>query len=336
MKHAHRTALRFVAYAAAVATPLAVFACSSDEARACRVGTDCASGICSEDGQCVAPGTTSPTGDGATTETSKDGGSELVDATNIDAALPGCVQNKDGVITRAEVPLQAGLRATYRVAKDPVEVSTTAGQPVDGGSRRLWDYSGTFGSDQSILVETLPLAGKWYDAKFANATYATRLAESSDLLGVFEVSQGGITLRGVVSPSDGAKRTELSYAPAPAVLAFPLQVGAKWTTKADISGVAPATSGGDAYTVTGASEQYEAEADAEGELRTPFGSFQVIRVRTTLTRTLPSFVWPFSTATKIRQYAWVAECFGTVATAVSKSDEPNAEFRPAELRRLAP
>lgn len=335
MKHAHRTALRFVAPLLAVTGPLAVFACSSDEARACRVGTDCASGICSEDGQCVAPGTTSPTGDAATTETTKDGGSELVDATLIDAALPGCVPNKDGVITRAEVPLQAGLRATYRVAKNPVEVSTTAGQSVDGGSRRLWDYSGTFGSDQSILVETLPLAGKWYASKFANATYATRLSESSDLVGVFEVSQGGITLRGVVSPSDGDKRTELSYAPAPAVLAFPLQVGAKWTTNADISGVAPATSGGTAYSVSGATESYVAEADAAGELRTPFGSFEVIRVKTVLVRKLSWLGWPVSNTT-IRQYAWVTECFGTVATAVSKDNESDEEFRPAELRRLAP
>lgn len=331
------TALRFVAPVLLVAGPLAALACSSDEARECRIGADCASGVCSEDGRCVRVDPTNPTGgDGSTPEPS-DGGPELVDATSIDAALPGCVPNKDGVITRAEVPLQAGLRATYRVATSPNEVPTTAGLVIDGGAKRSWDFAGSYVSDQSVLVETLPLTGKWYAPTFGNATYATRLSQATDLLGVFEVSQGGITLRGVVSPQGGDKRTELTYTPAPAVLAFPLQVGSKWKTKADISGKAPLSQGGTAYDVPGGvSEEYDAEADAEGELKTPFGTFQVIRVKTTLTRKVPSAFWPFSTSTTIRQFAWVTECFGTVATAVSKSDEPNAEFQPAELRRLAP
>jgi hypothetical protein len=331
-----RAALRFLVPLLAVAGPLAAFACSTGESRECRVGVDCASGVCSEDGVCASGGPVDPTGGDAALAPVSDGGPELVDATQIDAALPGCVPNNDGVITRAEVPLQAGLRATYRVATNPNEVTTTAGLALDGGATRLWDFAGTYASDQSVLVETLPLTGKWYAPKFANATYATRLSQSTDLLGVFEVTQGGVTLRGVVSPADGDKRTELSYTPAPAIVAYPLQLGAKWKTKAAIEGVAPAAQGGTAYTVSNASEEYDAEADAVGVLKTPFGTFQVIRVRTILTRTLPSFVYPFSTATKVRSYAWVTECFGTVATATSKTDEANAEFQPAELRRLAP
>jgi hypothetical protein len=331
-RRAVRAALRFLVPLLAAAGP---FACSTGESRECRVGVDCASGVCSEDGVCATGTPTNPTGGDASTAPISDGGPELADATQIDAALPGCVPNNDGVITRAEVPLQAGLRATYRVATNPNEVTTTAGLAVDGGARR-WDFAGTYASDQSVLVETLPLTGKWYAPKFANATYATRLSQSNDLLGVFEVTQGGVTLRGVVSPADGDKRTELSYAPPPAIVAYPLQLGAKWKTKAAIEGVAPATPGGTAFAVSNASEEYDAEADAVGELKTPFGTFQVIRVRTILTRTLPSLFPPFSATTKVRSYAWITECFGTVATATSKTDEANAEFQPAELRRLAP
>ncbi len=335
MKH-RRPVLRFVV-PALLAGPLAVLACSSDDARECKVGADCASGVCAEDGKCVREGGNPPAGDGSTSGNPiTDGGPELVDATNIDAALPGCKANKDGTITREEVPLQAGLRATYRVATNPTEVNTTAGLEVDGGPRRVWDFAGTYGSDQNVIVETLPLTGKWYEPKYAGATYATRLTQASDLLGIFEVSQGGITLRGVVSPADGDKRTELAYAPAPAVLALPLQVGAKWKTNADITGFAPATAGGTAYAVDGnAKETYEAEADAAGELKTPFGSFEVIRVKTVLTRKLSWYGWPVSTTT-VRSYAWVTECFGTVATATSKENETSDEFKPAELRRLAP
>jgi hypothetical protein len=187
------------------------------------------------------------------------------------------------------------------------------------------------------ILQTLPLTGKWYAPKFANATYATRLSQSSDLLGVFEVTQGGITLRGVVSPADGDKRTELSYAPPPAIVAYPLQLGAKWKTKAAIEGVAPATPGGTAFAVSNASEEYDAEADALGELKTPFGTFQVIRVRTILTRTLPSLFPPFSATTKVRSYAWITECFGTVVSATSNGNETNALFTTAsELQRIAP
>lgn len=329
--------VRLLASAIALSVPFAVYACSSDDTRECRIGADCASGICAEDGRCIrqdGPGT-GP--DGAPIPAPvTDGGPELTDATLLDAALPGCKPNNDGTITRDEVPLQAGLRATYKVATNPTEVNSTAGIAIDGGNRRLWDYAGTFGSDQSVLVETLPLAGKWYGPKFVGATYATRLTQASDLLGVFEVSGGGITLRGVVSPQDGDKRTELSYGPAPAVLAFPLQVGAKWKTTSSLTGVAPAQAGGTAYSVDGnATETYEAEADFGGQLKTPFGTFEVIRVKTVLVRKLSWLGWPVSNTT-VRSYAWVTECFGTVASATSTENETADEFRPAELRRLAP
>ena len=80
----------------------AVIACGDEGGRQCRVGADCASGMCSAEGTCVGgpsgsePGTSGGPNGNADASASETG-------TPIDAALPGCVPNKDGVITREEV-----------------------------------------------------------------------------------------------------------------------------------------------------------------------------------------------------------------------------------------
>lgn len=304
----------------AVAGACAVLACSSSEERACKVGADCASGVCTEDGICAA----APTGGGdAATEVNSgpsDAG-ELTDATLLDAAIPGCVPNKDGIVTREEVPLQAGLRATFRVATN--ETISTAGVPA-GNDLRTWDLSGSLPSDADALVETLPVAGRWFEDTYPNATYATRLSQSVNLLGLFQVAPGGLTLGGVVSPDEGTYATELTYDPPVPAVVFPLEKGKTWTTNTNVSGLAQGV-----YSTY--SEKYETEVDARGDLKTPLGTFHVLRVRTLLTRTIGWYT------VKVRSFAFVTECYGTVATVTSKDDEPNAEFTMAkELRRIAP
>jgi hypothetical protein len=305
----------------ASAIVLLVAACSDDASRECRVGADCASGICTAEGVCAAAsssgGQTTPDG-GAVAEPDAPGPDGGITS---EAGLPGCTPNHDGLIARDEVPIQAGLRATYRVAED-VDV-TTAGAPRADGSRR-WDYSIALPNDASLLVETLPLTGKWYQPKYSGASYAARLRASSDLVGVFETAPGSLALRGVVSPADGLYRTELAYEPSVAVLAFPLKSGAAWTSDTTVSGVAsgvPVT-----Y-----SEKYESQVDAHGELVTPLGTFNVLRVRVLLTRTVGFSV------TTVRTFAFVTECYGTVATITSRDNEGDVEFtRALEIRRIAP
>jgi hypothetical protein len=108
------------------------------------------------------------------------------------------------------------------------------------------------------------------------------------------------------------------------MLRFPLAEGAAWTTEAAVTGVSlglPATYG----------ERYESAVDARGELVTPYGTFPVLRVRTTLTRTVGLV------PTVTRSFAFVSECFGTVATVRSNPGEAALEFtQAAEVRRLAP
>lgn len=315
-----RTAL---AAATLVAATALAAACSDGEARECRVGADCASGACTPEGKCVREGTSGE--GGVTTDAGGppgDGGPSIDAA--IDAALPGCTPNKDGVITREEVPLTAGLYAKFRVGK--AEDVSTAGTPGAGG-KRTWDYSAPLASDVTVLLETQPLAGKWYAPKFAGATYAAKLQEGSELLGVFEVSPGAILLRGVVSPNDDLYKTELTNDPAVPALKFPVQAGATWTTTTDVSGTAQGVVLFGTYR-----EVYTSEVDAAGQLKTPLGTFDVLRVHTKLVRNVG--VLPSVT---IHTFAFVTECYGTIATVRSEENESNVEFtRAAEIRRIAP
>jgi hypothetical protein len=303
-----------------------VSACATDSARECRVGADCASGACGPDGQCV-PGSSPPGVDASGDAPSVTPEASTGKDATVDSALPGCTANKDGVITRDEVPIAAGLHATYKIATN-VDVST-AGAPAANG-RRTWDFSGALTGDDGVLVETQPINGKWYAPDFANATYASKLQKTSDLLGVFETSPGALLLRGVVSPTDvAATKTELTNTPAVSVLKFPLQLGATWTTSTKVGGMAQGVS---FFGVT-YDEKYENKVDAAGELKTPLGTFEVLRVQVLLTRTNV----PLTANKTIRTFAFVTECYGTIATITSTDNEADVEFtRAAEIRRISP
>jgi hypothetical protein len=295
--------------------------CASDGPE-CTRGSDCATGACNASGRCVP----SLEADAATDSSVVTDASTGTDATsNPDVAPPpidgGCLPNKDFVITRAEVPLQAGLRATYKTARNAT--ISTAGTP-GAGDTRVWDFSADLPGDALTLVETQKLDDKWYKDDFKTATYVTKLSESSTLLGVFEVAPSALKLQGVVSPDNGVTKTNVAYSPSVDVLAFPLEMGKTFTTTATVSG-----------TVSGFfstySEKYESKVDAKGTLKTPLGTFTVLRVQTLLTKTVGVLV------TTTRTFAWVTECYGTVATASSKDNEANVEFtQSAEVRRIAP
>jgi hypothetical protein len=288
----------------------------------CRVDADCASGVCLADGTCAPlPADAAPgTADGPAADAPEQPTADAAPALDADPAL--CSPNHDFSVSRAEVPIAAGLHATFRVALDAT--FDTAGTMVAGGTR-AWNLNVAFGGDHGVLVETLPLAGQWFESSFAGASYATRLSDESDLLGVFEITGDALLLRGVVSPQGGFDRTELVYDPPAKILSFPIAMGASWTTMSTISGL---TSG----VASAATEKYESTVDAHGTLETPFGHFdQVLRVNVKLTRTIG--IVP----TVSRTHAFVSECFGTVATVSSQSGEADAEFNDvAELRRLAP
>lgn len=287
---------------------LAASSCVAYSQPICRVGADCASGVCNSDGTCADAGT----GGGSSSSSSGTkgtGGSAL------------CSPDNDTVVKRSEMPLAAGLHADFRSAEN-AQVSTAGTMNSDGS--RNWDLSVAFSGDHAEPVDTLALDAQWFGKDFTGATYAARLSDSADLLGVFMLTDAELDLVGVASPMPGSQQTELHYAPAVKVLAFPLQPGATWMTSSMVTGEAEGVPV--LYT-----ETYQSSVDAFGSLKTPYASFDVLRVNTLLTRVVGALV------TTTRTYSFVTDCFGNVASIVSNTDELETEFTTAAVvSRLAP
>ncbi len=323
-----RGAVGVVALAAAWLTQAC--AASTDDAGSCRTGGDCPSGAC-EAGRCVATedGTGGSGGGEDATASGGAAGQGGEDATSAAGTSSSsgeggggltCSPEGDGEIRRDEVPLLAGFRASYLAATD----APFATEGTGDGDDRAWDFDVDLPGDHLTLAEALSLETQWFASVFPGATYAGRLSEEANLLGVFEATDDALLLRGVVSPSDGNTRTELTYDPPVTVLAFPLAQGDTWSTATTISGLAQG------FFVT-YSESYENAVDARGTVATPYGEFDALRVRVELTRTIGALV------TTQRTYAFVTECFGTVARVVSQQNETSVEFDDAaEVWRLSP
>lgn len=330
--------LRLALTLAPFAALAALAACSSSAAaRTCTVNADCASGQCRADGTCA------PFESGSDGGASGDDGGGSPDAASGDAGDGGsiplldsglCTPNADGIITADEVPLRAGLKGTFRVTTSGAQIST-AGTVAEGGASHVWDFSGNLTGDHTVIVETIPLAGQWFESDFSGAGYASRLSDKADYLGVFAVTPGALELRGVVSPSSGSSQTKIKYDPVVPSLSFPLQKGKKWSVKTTASGDIPATFNASYI------EEYAFEVDGEGEIKTStsLGAFKVMRVAVKLTKTPAPLVNPFLVY-YTRQYVYVAECFGAVAKVVSKIDqatEPPDDFTDtSEIQRLSP
>ena len=324
--------LRSSAVAALIGLGGLFAACANTDTVHCRVGADCVSGVCNADGTCEPSGTTTTTeggsggtgqtgGGGATGGTSQTGGSGGDTSSGGSGGSGSCLPNDDGTVTSKEAPFAAGLSAKYKVAENAT-FDTTGTKNADG--TRDWDFTPMLSGDQTVLVETIDPAGTWWASDFAGATYASRLSQSADLLGVFEVTADALLLRGVVSPTDGFTATNLQYDPPVKVLVFPMKKGDTWTTTSTVTGTA---SGVAAFY----SETYSAEVDVAGTAKTPYAQFPVLRVGTDLTRVVGALV------TTSRTYSFVAECFGPVATVVSTTNELGTEFTStSEVRRLSP
>lgn len=328
----------------------AVAACSDDAERSCRVDADCTSGVCNSDGTCA------PAVDGG----SDSGTSGTPDAAHVDTNLdagplsnddggglkgPGCAPNNDGTITRDEVPIQAGLHGVFRFAEG-VEISTAGVTNSDGS--RTWDYSNVLTGDANVLIETNSLDGSdgtpvpWFAGEFPSATYTTPLSKDPSLLAVFnyDAQLGSLALLGEVSTNNDAYKTDLKNDPPVEVLKFPLTMGASWTTTTNVTGTAPnpfATTKSPSIPFA-YQDEYDNTVDATGSLISPLGTFNVMRVKIVLTRTFAAATEGGApTVIVFRQFAFVTECYGNVASISSNAYEPNEEFtNAAEIRRIAP
>lgn len=240
-----------------------------------------------------------------------------------------CTPNRDDIITRNEVSFERGLRGTFQSQTDATV--DMAGTMEDG--RRVWDLVAALADGRMQTLFLNDPTTTWFAEDFPTATYYTELSTTSDLLGVFQATDTALLLLGVVSPNDGLDATRVSYDPPVPILQFPLEVGAMWSVETTVSG----TFNGFAITYN---ETYNSQVDAAGTLKVPFASadgLPVLRVRTDMERGVWTFVFPFYYLTDVRTFAFVSECFNTVATVVSQEDVGEVEFSSAsELRGLAP
>ncbi|MBI4950398.1 MAG: hypothetical protein HY908_00045 [Myxococcales bacterium] len=321
----HGRLTRAVALGAGFALGALAAACvGAGSTATCKVGADCPSGVC-HDGSCVplAGGGAGP-GGGGSGAAAGGGGATTSSTTSSTSTTTGtgggtCAPNLDGVIERAEVPIEVGLSAKFLAATN-VTFDTTG--TVVGGQRQ-WDLTVALPGDHLSLLATEPVPA-WAAADFPGATYAARLSETQDLLGVFEVTSTDLLLRGVVSPVGGLSQTNLAYDPPVPVLSFPLTLNKSWSTTTTVTGIASGIAA--FYT-----EHYDNTVDARGDLLTPFATFDALRVRVVLDRTVGVLV------TRTRSFALVTECFGTAATLVSQPNELGTEFTSlSEVRRLSP
>jgi hypothetical protein len=300
-------------------------ACSSSSTQ-CTVGADCASGVCESNGQCAPISTTHDDGGGTVLQDAQVQETQASDGLEQDTGAGeeggiGCTPTHDGTITREEVPMIPGLHANFVIAEN-VTVDSAGTMNSDGS--RSWDFSGMLAGDHTVVTTTDPPSGQWFSPQFTAATYTTKLSDTSTLLGVFQAGGQALLLQGVVSPTGGTQQTEVSYMPGAEILGFPMTMGSSWSSTSTITG----TDSGVQVLYT---EKYASTVDAHGTVKVPYGTFDVLRVQTTLTRTVGAVV------TVTQSLTFVAECAGPVATLTSQSDETNTEFtNAAEAQRLAP
>jgi hypothetical protein len=320
--------LRLLAFAggSTALVSLLLGACASTEKASCAVGSDCVSGICQSNGTCKPIATKdAEQGDAsmedADTVSDQDGGTDATSAPDGQVGDASGCSNLDRDITTNEVTLAAGLSANFAFASN-VTFDTGGKKNADG--TRTWELDKPFAGEKKVRVETKSLIGSWFDKDFSGATYTTRLTQSSDLLGVFERTSGELLLRGIASPESSFNATKVTYAKPVGVLQFPLKPGKNWSAESQVTGTYLGV-------FTTYSEKYENAVDAEGTLKTAFGTFRVLRVSTVLTKTVGI------TRTVTRSQSYLSECYGVVANISAETSETNADFsKVSELSRLVP
>lgn len=233
-----------------------------------------------------------------------------------------CRPNRDGVITRAEFPAMVGATALYLVNNDGTTVDgvNTAGAVVEG--TRRWDYSARRAEDHPSLEEVLSPRGRWWSSRYPDATFASVIDRSTNLLGVYRLTDTALELLATVSTE--ANRTDLRFTPAVSILRFPLREGDRWDQV--VTGMGTVNFAPLVNTTT-----YATRVDASGEVWTPAARFPVLRVNTTLDQSIPLTVFRRTR----RTFAFVTECGGLVARVAGADNDLSENFtRASEYRRL--
>jgi hypothetical protein len=235
--------------------------------------------------------------------------------------LPSCVPDRDGQITADELPIAYGATVSYYASPPGVT------RPVAlGATNRVWDLSKEESDDVELALGPAALKDQWYAASFPAGEFSVDGGGGLD--GIYHQDDQALWLDGTASQSPTpATRTLIRYTQPIAVLRFPIADGDAFTTLAMIpDGV-----------VSGlpfiGTDEVSVEVFGDGRVDVPYVRFSpAMQVRTLVTRK-PSTGTPVVTR---RNAIFLFECFGEVARAESRQDEPSAEFtQAAYLRRFA-
>jgi hypothetical protein len=238
-----------------------------------------------------------------------------------------CVPNLDGRIDAAELTEALGVPVSYIISPPGQERAVDLSGAVTDSGQRRWDWAQDLAQDRVWTVQAAPITGRWYADRFPGADFVLPTGPATGLEAVYQRDDQALRLMGLASadedPPDG--QTLLPYLEPVALYRFPLQPGDEWITTAEVQG---GTLLGLPYA---AKDTYEVTVDAAGELLLPDLAFApVLRVRQKVTLA-PSVGRSVST----RQVSFLFECFGEVARATSRIDEPDEDFTTAaEVRRL--
>ncbi len=257
---------------------------------------------------------------------------EDADAGNDDVCQPV----GDGKIRRSEFQYDTGFSIPYEFA---VDVAVDIDGQDDNGTT-VWDFEDFDDDDFTEELELRDPADYWFGDEFPDADYAVDISVQADELGVYEVTDDALLLVGLATPhgpDDDDPHTHIEYDPPIEALSFPLEESKSWGGDVSADGDYAEVTG-----YTGHDESYEVEVDAAGELITPYGTFDVLRVYTVREHPTSDVFDPcwyniyLSCDIESRVVSYVTECFGTVARVLSHEDEPDHSFdEAAEVMRLS-
>jgi hypothetical protein len=227
--------------------------------------------------------------------------------------VASCVPDRDGTITAAELPVALDVAADFYVGEN---------RTVDlAGSDGRWDLSEETNDDVDA-VGAAPLGAQWYAASYPAGRFV--VTAGPDLDAIYSKDDAALWLHGTASTTE-TPRTLIVYDPPVAAIRLPLRDG-------DVAAIdAPLPSATIAGLPFVGSDRFEIEVAGTGRVDLPYVRFSpALRVRTRVVRTSGA------ASTSKRTTSFVFECFGEIARAESRLDEPAADFTVAAyLRRFA-
>jgi hypothetical protein len=236
-------------------------------------------------------------------------------------ALPSCTPDRDGTITAAELPIALGATLPYYV-----DTNRDVNLVAQSGT---WDFSYELPHPTVVALGPVALDQQWYAAQFPQGQFAVDAGAGLD--GIYHQDAQALWLDGTAShdPAPPAGKTLVRYQQPVAMLRFPITDGDAYSTTAPL---VAATTTIDGLPFNG-TDQIDVDVTGTGQLDVPYVDFSpVLRVRTHVVRAPTTGTPTIGTRTT----AFLFECFGEVAHADSKTDEPNPDFTTAAtFRRFA-